>query len=240
VRAAAVAVALLALVLTGCESSQEKSAKLERAAKVQARNAPKGLVIAHPSKDAKVLATGVVSTSEGAAAVVTVHNETAHLLREVPIEINVRDASGASVYANTTPGLARTLVSIALLPPHATLTWVDDQVRTTGQSAASVKATVGEAPSASGALPSIAVSGTHIVEGTEGTSAEGTVTNHSQVQQAELVVYAVARRGGHIVAAGRAVLPQLAAGGSEPYRVFFIGAPEGAQLQVSAPPVSTG
>ena len=58
-------------------------------------------------------------------------NSSATALAEVPIAVSLKNASGASVYSNATPGLARTLTSIALLPAHATTTWVDDRSRRT-------------------------------------------------------------------------------------------------------------
>ena len=66
----------------------------------------------------------------------------------------------------------------------------------------------------------------------------GTVRNRSTVTQQDLVVYAVARRGGKIVAAGRAVLPEVAAGASVPFQAFLVGEPSGARLEASAPPTT--
>jgi hypothetical protein len=43
-----------------------------------------------------------------------------------------------------------------------------------------------------------------------------------------------------VVAAGRAVLASLEAGGTTPFQIFFIGDPKGAQLQLSVPPTSGG
>jgi hypothetical protein len=52
------------------------------------------------------------------------------------------------------------------------------------------------------------------------------------------VVYAVARKGGRIVAAGRAVLPEVAPGASIPFQAYFVGNPSGARIQASAPATS--
>jgi hypothetical protein len=76
-------------------------------------------------------------------------------------------------------------------------------------------------------------------EGSE-VSAEGEVANHSPLAQGELVVYALARRSGKIVAAGRAVVPVLAAGATKRFQIFFIGNAKGAQLQVTAPTAPAG
>jgi hypothetical protein len=45
-------------------------------------------------------------------------------------------------------------------------------------------------------------------------------------------------QGGRIVAAGRAVLPEVAAGASVPFQAFLVGAATGARLEASAPPTT--
>jgi Fe-S cluster assembly scaffold protein SufB len=220
--------------LSGCETTAEKSAKLERAAKRVAQAKQTGLTIARPSTVVKVLDSELVRGSEGAAVVLTLRNISSRALANVPIAVSVKDAKGAAVYSNATPGLAKTLTSIALLAPHATATWIDDQVP--ASAAASVSAEVGEGTAASGALPKLALHEVQLAEGT----AEGTLANRSGSAESEVVIYAVARRGGRVVAAGRAVLASLAAGASTPFQVFFVGDPKGARLQLTAPPTSAG
>jgi hypothetical protein len=239
------ALVLAALALTGCESNQQRSAKLEKAAKqrerqaeLHAQAAQRGLAITHPSKVVKVIATAVVHDSEGAAAVLTLRNTSSSTLRDVPIQITVKDAAGASVYTNATPGLSPSLVSVSLLPAHGALTWIDDQVQGTG-TPASVSAKVGQASPASGAVPTLTVQGAHLAEGSA-SGAEGAVVNDSGVSQQELIVYAVARRAGRIVAAGRAVLAQAPSGASTPFQIFLVGDPRGATLEVSAPATTLG
>jgi hypothetical protein len=182
-----------------------------------------------------VSATAVLHSSEGTAAVVTLHNMTSTTLRDIPILITVRDASGAAIYSNDTPGLASALVAVPLLPAHGTTTWIDDQVQAAG-APASVSTKVGEGEPVTGAIPRLDVEGAHLAQGTSGIEAEGKLVNSSSVSQRELVLYAIARRAGRIVAAGRALIPQAEAGTSTRFQVFFIGNPIGAQLEVSAPP----
>jgi hypothetical protein len=236
------ALALVALTLTACESNQERSAKLEKAAKhredeaLQRRElAQRALTITRPSTRVKVIATAVVHGSEGDAAIVSLRNTSNTSLRDVPIRITVRDARGASIYTNATPGLSPTLLSVALLPAHDVVTWIDDQVQGSGVPA-SVSAQVGEGAPATGAIPRLSVEGAHLSEA----QAEGNLVNHSAVVQQELVVDAVARRAGRIVAAGRAVLAQAGAGTTTPFQIFFVGDPSGAQLEVSAPATTPG
>jgi Fe-S cluster assembly scaffold protein SufB len=237
VKGAALALVLAgpALAMSGCETTAEKSAKLERAAERVAHSAQTGLTIAHPSAVVKVLHSEIVDGSRGTAAVVlTLRNDSAKALGEVPIAVSLNNAKGASVYSNATPGLARTLTSIALLAPHATVTWIDDQVQASG--AARVSAEVGEGKAVEGTMPRLAVRDAQLVEG----STEGVLANGSSTAQSELVIYAVARRGGRAVAAGRAVLASVAAGASTPFQVFFVGDPTGARVALSAPPTSLG
>jgi hypothetical protein len=237
------ALVLVALTLTGCETTAEKSAKLERAAEAHARparHALQGLSIAHESADVKVIGSGVVHSSEGSAAFVMLRNLSSRPLKDVPIAITVNDPAGATTYANNSPGLAPTLVSAALLGAHGEMTWVDDQVQSTA-AAGSLSVKVGEASAVTGPIPRLSVNGAHLSEDvTSGAGVEGTVTNHSQVEQQELAIYAVARKGARIVAAGRAVLPQLPTGATLPFQVFFIGDPRGARLTLSAPPSTLG
>lgn len=225
---------LVALTLAGCETTAEKSAKLERAVK-RATAAQSGLLITHPSTAVKVLETAALHGSEGAAAVVVLRNVSSRTLRNVPIAITVKNASGQTLFQNSAPGLEAALVSVPSLPAHGELAWVDDQLPATGQPAV-VSALVGQAPTAAGQVPQIGVQGAHSIEDPSrgiGTSAK--ISNHSRVAQQNLVVFAVARRGGKIVAAGRALVPELAAGSSTQSEVFFVGDPRGAQLQISAP-----
>ncbi|MGA2321009.1 MAG: hypothetical protein ABSG95_09770 [Solirubrobacteraceae bacterium] len=239
--AALVASALaLALALAGCETTAEKSAKLEREAGKHVTRAQAGLSIKRASAYVKVLGEVIVRSREGAAAAVTLRNTSSRTLLEVPIAITVTDAEGRTLFENNAPGLEGALVSIPSLPAHDEFTWVDDQLPPS-DAAAAVLARVGEAASSSAALPVMGIAGVHLTEDpTNGVGAAGTVTDRSPVAQRKLVVFGVARRAGRIIAAGRAVLPEVAAGASVAFQLFFIGDPRGAQLAMSAPATTFG
>jgi hypothetical protein len=230
---------MLAVSLSACETTAEKSAKFEQAAH-HTRLAEKGLTITEPSSDVRVLSATIVRGHEGNAAVITLHNTSSHALRAVPIAITVKDAHGATLFQNNTAGLEPALTSLGSLAAHGQgATWIDDQILTSG-TPASVSATVGESPSVSGTLPRIEARSVHASEegGTEG--AAGTVHNGSSVTQQNLVVYVLARRAGRVVAAGRAVLPEVGAGASLPFQAFLQGDPSGARLEASAPATTFG
>jgi hypothetical protein len=237
------ALVLAALALTACESNQERSAKLEQAAKRHEHEvgrrqalAQRALEITRVSTKIKVTSAAVVHSSQGAAAVLTLRNTSGVALRDVPIQINVLDAHGTSVFKNDSAGTSATLVSAALVPAHATITWIDDQVDASAGAPASVVAQVGEGKPATGTIARLSVQGAHLAEAGE---AEGSVVNHSRVSQQELVVYAVARKGAALVAAGRALLPS-AATGTTPFQVYFVGNAAGAHVEYTAPATSTG
>ncbi len=236
-RSAALALAALALggCLTACESSQEKSAQLETVAKRERAQsaqrrvlARRALSITQPSRLVTVTATSVVHGAEGAAAVVTLHNSSATALRALPIEITVRDAAGAIIYTNTTPGLAAQLTSVPLVGAHASTTWVEAQVPAS-PAPASVTARVGEGEAVSEAVPHLEVADVRLNEG----EAEGSLVNHSHTGAREVTLDAIARRGGAIVAVGSAIVTQAEAGASAHFQAALIGDPRGARLEVS-------
>lgn len=228
----------LALSLSACETTAEKSARLEKAAH-HTHLAERGLTIVKPSRDVRVLSAILVRGHEGNAAVIALRNNSARALRAVPIAITVKDAHGAILFQNNTAGLEPALTSLGSLAAHGQGTWIDDQILASG-TPASVSAIVGEAPAVSGTLPRIEVRGVRASEegGTQG--AAGTVHNGSGVTQQNLVVYVLARRGGQVVAAGRAVLPEVGAGASLPFQAFLQGDPSGARLEASAPATTFG
>lgn len=238
---AALALALTALALSGCETTAEESARIEKhvkAHRVQVHRASLAARVARQSTRVRVTSSALLRSSEATAAVVAVENTSSTPLRDIPIELTVRGTNGSSVYSNDTPGQAASLVTIPLLAAHGTLDWVDDQVQASA-TPVSASARIGEGGPARGTIPAISVSG-HVTQEAGSQVVSGEVFNHSPLQQRELVVYCVARRGARIVAAGRAVVPQAAANASTRYELFLEGNPAGARLQLSAPATTVG
>jgi hypothetical protein len=225
-------VGFLAFSFCGCETTQEKSAALERQAK-HAKIAQRGVSVSRENPSVQVLGSAVVHSSVGTAVAVALRNTSKHTLGDAPIELTVRDAKGSVLYQNNTPGLQPSLTKIPLVEPGRTVVWVDDQVQVAGMPA-SASALVGKAKATS-ATPKIEVVSAHSSTTGGETSESGSVTNSSAVPQTNLVVYAVARRAGKIVAAGRAVLPEIGTGTNVPFQIYFVGNPQGAQVEVSAP-----
>ncbi len=239
--------ALAALALTGCESTQEKSAKLEQAAKrleaiahAHEEAIRRESTITRISDKVHVVAVTLLHSAEGAAVVVTLQNSSRTALREVPVGVSVRDSHGAQVYTNEVAGQAPPLIAVSYIPAHGRFEWIDDQVQASGP-AVSATAKVGEGKAAVGSVPVLKVSGAHMIDdASSGLGAEGQIENTSSVSQQELVVYAVARRDGAVVAAGRAVIASAPAHSSSRFQLFFVGNPTGAKLEVAVPPSTLG
>jgi hypothetical protein len=217
-------------------STEEKSAEIEKHAKHQ-KLAMQGVSVSKESPHVEVTASTVIHSSVGTAVVVELQNTSSHTIENAPIEIAVRDTKGSVLFQNNQPGAERGLTTVSLLQPGKRTVWVDDQVQTTGAPASAI-ARVGEGTRASVGAPRMSVSGTHPTEEGGEAGAAGNVTNGSKVAQQHLVVYAVARRAGKIVAAGRAGIPEVAANATMPFQVYFIGDPTRAQIEASAPPTT--
>lgn len=239
---ALVALAAVALVTTGsgCETTAQKSARIgEELGPVKQEV---GLKITKRNQEVKVVAATVLSDAEGAAVVVEVRSSAGTALADVPIAIDVLDAKGKSVYRNDLPGLETALTAIPYVPARGTAVWVNDQVLATGKPA-DVKATVGAGGTAVGAPPPKFTASPPQVEGDpySGVVAGGNVENESGEKNDRVLIYAVARRGGKVVAAGRGAIEKVKEERKPlPYNVYFIGDPSGAEVEISLFPTLPG
>lgn len=238
---AALLAVLVAVSLSACQSTKQRSAALEEdGAKVLLADV--GLEIGERSDAVKVTSTTLLSDANGAAVVVGLRNASGQDLVDVPILIDVRDAAGKSVYRNDVPGIEPALAHVPYIAAGGATEWVHDQVLATGK-LKSVRVLVGaDALRYSGSPPDFDVSEPR-VEGdpVSGIEVAGTVVNRSGAEQERLLLYAVARRGGRIVAAGRGALEHVKAT-TKPrhYDIFFIGDPQGAQVEVTPFPTLAG
>jgi len=231
---------VLVTTTTGCESTQDKSAKI--AAELGPVKQEEGLKITKRSTDVKVVGTTLLTDNSGTAVVVEVHNESDKDLIEVPLAIDVLDAKGNSVYRNDIPGIDPALAAVPFIAAGGTVDWVDDQVLATGKPA-QVKAVVGASDKTfSGPQPKITVSPPKL-EGDPytGVSAAGEVKNESGEDLQRILLYGVAKKGNQIVAAGRGAIEHFKAGGKPlAYHIYFIGDPHGAELTVTEFPSLPG
>jgi hypothetical protein len=228
------ALAAVAVLVTGCESTQDKSARLAKAGAAAAHE--KGLVIEERNTSVDVGKTWVLSDENGTAVAVELKNGSKKPEVNVPIAIDVQDAHAKTVFKNDAAGLEPALTSIAVIEPGESVTWVNDQVTAAG-TPATVTAVAGATKPAPAELPKIRVTpGSLAKDPVSGVEATGYVYNDSKIDQRKLVVYVVSRKGGKVVAAGRGIVGKINAGRRGRYHVFFIGNPTGGKLEVAAPP----
>ncbi|HMS63033.1 MAG TPA: hypothetical protein PKD63_12195 [Solirubrobacteraceae bacterium] len=231
--------ALLTLAATGCESTQDKSARLARESGGIATQ--QGVTVTKSNRDVRVLGTSVVTDANGTAVVVRLRNASSRPQADVPVALDVRDAAGTTVFTNATPGLERSLTHAALVPARGDAVWVNDQVFASEppkRASAKVGAPEGDPPADAAA---IRVGRVRLTEDpVSGLAATGAVTNPGSEDQRRVLLTAVATEGDRVVAAGRGVIPRVRAGKRSRFRIFFIGDPKGAELTVTAAPGPTG
>lgn len=236
----AIAFVGVALVVSGCESTQDKSAKI--AAELGPVKTEKGLKISERSKDVRVVSTTLLSDQNGSAVVIRLRNESSQDLVGVPIAIDVLDARGKSVYTNAIPGIEPALAAVPFIPAGGETEWVHDQVLASGKPAR-VEVRVGEGGKPfRGEQPQIAVTEPEL-EGDpySGLLAGGDVEYRSGEDLERLLLYAVATKGGKVVAAGRGAIEPLKPKPKPfPYNIYFIGDPSGADVEVSQFPSLPG
>jgi hypothetical protein len=240
-RRAIIALALLpAVALAACESSQDKSARLAKSAGKVAKLTT--LKAGAANADVTVAATTVLANKDGGRAVVVELKDSGKPQAGVPILITAEDKAGKPLYKNDLNGLQTSLQQMAYVgksPPGPPAFWVHDQVVATA-TPARIDVAVGKSKApAPGAVPKIVLEGVKLDSDPSGLVATGVVKNLSKTSQRNMPIYAVAQKGGKIVAAGRALIEKL---DPEPqkkptvFRIFFVGNPKGARLDVRAVP----
>lgn len=232
--AIALGLAAAAALAAGCQSTQSKSAEL--AEQGVGASKEQGLQIDRESRDVEVTHATLLEDPNGAAAVVELRNTGKRTLVDVPIAIDVRKG-GKTVFANDAPGLEPSLTGVPVLKPGESIAWVHDQVFAPGPKLETkVGATDEPAPAK---LPEVEVGAPRVGgDSTSGVAVEGKVTNRSDLLQRKLVIYAVARKDGKVVAAGRGQVERLKPHAAAGYQIFFIGNPEGARIELAAPPTT--
>lgn len=213
ISAAFAATAPVAVLLTGCVSTQTVAARARLVdARIIASQSATKVTRANP---AVTVGTPVVIHDQAATAiVVTVRNDSARVLTDLPISVGVRTHSGRANYLNSPANLGYFETHIASIGSGATTTWV---FITGGRiPPGRVFATVGLAelhPSLRRSLPSITVSlrATQPERG-EQVTLKVSILNRSAIPQYSLPIYAVALRGDREVAAGRTTLTHIGTG----------------------------
>jgi hypothetical protein len=225
----------LAVTASACESTESESAKIAREGGPAAAG-PSALKLGAANRDVRASDVTLLS-SGGRTAVAVKLTATSHgVQRNVPLLVNVTGTDGKQLYTNGTGGVEAALQRITLLRPHESAWWVDDQVLVS-QKASAVKVRVGTGTSSrSKTSPTLTAKAAHVGEQSGLSTLSGELVNGSSKAQAKATVFAVALRGGKVVAAGRAVIASLPGrrGASAPFQIFLVGNPAGAKFELTA------
>jgi hypothetical protein len=238
-RGAAAALAAAGLIVVGtagCETTQELSARIGR--KLGHQSAIAGTTALGAVNGAVRIDRTVLLSAGGQSAVaLKLTNTSARTQTAFPVLVDVLDAKGASVYRNNTKGIEASIQHLALLAPHATAWWVDNEVLASGGVPKTVRAQLGAATArAPRSVPQITTQGVSASDSFPGPHVTVTVRNRSAIAQRQLPVYAVALRGEEPTGAGRGIVPTLAAGTSAEVQIPIVGTVRGARIVLTIPP----
>jgi len=252
----ALAAGLAAVALAGCVSTQTKNA---RTLLVNARtlDAESRVRVTTPDPDVTVSGVQLVRSALGDAVVVTVRNDAAHPVSDLPISVGLRVRGQKPSYLNGAANLPYFATHVTAIEPSATATWVLTIRHTPTalhRAGSHLFAVVGEAqrPASTRArsLPRLEARLATAATGASGASASAsasapapasgrlvvTVANGSGVPQIGLPVYAVATRAGHVVGAASGSVGELDGGSRARLSLKLFGTTTGATVQLSALP----
>jgi outer membrane murein-binding lipoprotein Lpp len=234
------AIVLAVVTLAGCESTEQQSAKIAKRLGHQSAGVTITQVGA-ANDNVRVDQRQLVQSSSGTAAALELTNKSARAQVDIPILITVYDHAGKSVYSNDDAGAGAPSDELSLLPPHATVWWVDPNVLASAGSAMSISAKIG-APTTSTPAPAAVLAASHLHSGSSyvGPFVGGKVLNRSPSAQTDVTIYAVELAGGHVVAAGQSLVASLAAHASASFQVSLIGSAKGAKPAATVAPTHVG
>ena len=226
---AGVALLGLAVSVAGCATTQDANQR----ASIQADRtlaSRKSLVVRGRDRDVQVVRTSVVKGKQGSAIVVVLRNRGDRPVNDLPIEVGPRGGQAVNTRANLpyfqthAPAIAAgeeaTWVYVSRRPLHASRAFA--RVGAPAKPPVTTAGRVSALETEDSATPG-------------GSSVVARITNDLGIPQYNLDVYAVARKRGRYVAAGRANLEHLGVSQTEQVTLPLIGDAKGAQIEVFAP-----
>ncbi len=223
----AITLVFVGAALSGCATTQDanKRASIQADRTLASR---KPLELRGTDRDVQVVSTTVLNGKDGSAVVAVLRNRGAEPVNDLPIEVG--PAGGEPV--NTRPNVPYFQSHAPAIPPGEETTWVYVSKDPLESDRAFVR--VGDRPT-----PHLETAD-HVSEldadGEAGVSSvRAEVTNDSGVPQYGLDVYAVARKDGRLVAAGRANLEHLGVSQKARLSLPVIGDAKGAHVQIFVP-----
>ncbi|CAB4953623.1 unannotated protein [freshwater metagenome] len=236
--AAVVALACVAAggALTGCETTQEKSAAIgKRAAAV---DVPGRVRIGRPSPEVRLVAKTELRGEEGNAVVVELQNTGPRALVRYPVALRTIVA-GRPQYANDFEGGDELLLRVPVIPPRGRVTWVNAGLPPAAEGAK--LAVVLGSPIRRSRRPAAELAVSELQRSTEdsgpeGVAVTGVVRNPLRREQTEVPVYVTVREGGRITAAGATRIASIPARSTAPFEAVLVGDGRTGRLAAQALP----
>jgi len=226
---------LAAISFAACQSTEQESAELARVGGAQPAG-PAALALGASNRSVRASQVTLVSEPGRLAVAARLTNASARAQANVPLLVTVTGRGGKTLYTNGTGGIEASLQRIALLRGGQSAWWVDDQVLSSQPaSAARLRAGTGSSGAGAGGI-AVSTSAPQITRQGGVATLAASLVNRSSTAHSKVPVYAVAVRGGRVVAAGRAVVPILPGhpGASVTFQIVLVGNPAGASLQLDA------
>ena len=224
----AVALVFVGAVLSGCATTQDANQR----ASIQADRtlaSRKALVLHGTERDVRVVSTTVLNGKNGSAVVAVLRNRGSRPVNDLPIEVGPEGGDPV----NARPNVPYFQSHAPAIAPGDRATWVYVSKDPLGSNRAFVR--VGAHPTPPLTTTAGQVSELDAGGKGDGSSVRAEVTNDTGIPQYDLDVYAVARKGGRLVAAGRANLEHLGVTNSAHLTLPVIGDAKGAEVQIFAP-----
>jgi hypothetical protein len=224
---------VLTVTLSACETTEQESAKIGREG--QRLVASQGsLELGAVNHSVRVADVTLVTSGGRTAVAMRLTGTSTRAQVNVPVLVSVTGAHGRVLYRNDTSGLEPSLQHVAVLRPGQEEWWVNDQVLASQTpTGVSVRVGTGARPPS---IPEVAVGGVSLSQQAGLPVLTGTIVNRSIRQESKVPVFAVAVRGGRIIAAGRAVAESLPPSTPTRFQIFFVGNPAGASIRLTALP----
>jgi hypothetical protein len=221
--------AVLAAAVSGCATTQDANKRIDvRFDRTLTSRKPLELRGSAPA--VQVVRTSVVDGKDGSAIVVVLRNRGDDPVNDLPIEVGPRGGKAINAAANV-PYFQSHAPAIG---PGDQATWVYVSKEKLGSREAFARVGAPAKPpiTTAGQVDQLEVSDS---PAKGGSSVQARVTNDTGIPQYDLDVYAVARKGGRYVAAGRAALTHLGVSKSAQLAVPLIGDAKGTRIKVFAP-----
>jgi hypothetical protein len=214
----------------------QTAARLQlNSARIRASQEPSRVARSASSPTARVARLEVVSAAARTAYVVTVRNEARRAVSDLPISVGYTVAHHPAVYLNAQDTLTYFQAHLPAIPSGGTITWVySARALPAGASPFAVVGARPEPAAGSVTVPPITV--TIDLRSPVGERVAVRVHNLSGIPQYQLPIYAFARRGDRLVAAGSASVTTLDGGSEQTVQLPLLGDASGARLMVEAPP----